>query len=111
MEHTRSWRRLIICIVAVLIIIIAGVFVWADRAAKESMAEQTESISDTIYERALQCYVIEGAYPESLDYLVENYGLAVNTEDYRIVYKAFAENLPPDVRVIYKGDSGERKSQ
>ena len=105
MDNNHGWRRLIICIVAVLIIVLAGVFVWADRAAKESMADQTESIKDTIYERALQCYVIEGAYPESLDYLVENYGLAVNTEDYRILYKPYAENQPPDVRVIYKGDT------
>ncbi|MBP3897877.1 MAG: hypothetical protein J6D57_08660 [Mogibacterium sp.] len=104
MDNNHGWRRLIICIVAVLIIVLAGVFVWADRAAKASMAEQTESIKDTIYDRALQCYVIEGAYPESLDYLVENYGLAVNTEDYRILYKPYAENQPPDVRVIYRGD-------
>ena len=105
MERNNGWRRLIICTVLGLLVVLAGVFVWADRAAKESMAEQTESISDTIYERALQCYVIEGAYPESLDYLIENYGLAVNTEDYRIVYKAYAENQPPDVRVIYTGDA------
>lgn len=96
---------MIICTLALLIIVLAGVFVWADRAARESMAEQTESIKDTIYERALQCYVIEGAYPESLDYLVDNYGLAVNREDYRILYKPYAENLPPDVRVIYRGDN------
>ena len=108
MERSHGWRRLIICIVAVLIIVLDGVFVWADRAAKESMAEQTESIRDTIYERALQCYVIEGAYPESLDYLVENYGLAVNTEDYRILYKPYAENMPPDVRVIYRGDTEKK---
>ena len=105
MDRNHGWRRLIICTVLALIIILACVFVWADRAAKESMADQTESILDTIYERALQCYVIEGAYPESLDYLTENYGLAVNTEDYRIVYKAYAENQLPDVRVIYTGDA------
>ena len=83
-------------------ILLAGVFAWAGRAAKNSMAEQTDAIRDTIYERALQCYVIEGAYPEDLDYLVENYGLSVNREDYRIIYRAYAENMPPDVRVFYR---------
>ena len=48
--------------------------------------------------------MIEGAYPESLDYLVENYGLAVNTEDYRIIYIPYAENLPPEIKVIYLKD-------
>ena len=108
MQDNRGSRKLIITVIALLLIICAGVFVWADRAAKESMADQTESISDTIYERALQCYVIEGAYPESLDYLIENYGLAVNTEDYRIIYRAYAENMPPDIRVIYRGDTEDR---
>ena len=59
---------------------------------------------NTVYARALQCYVIEGAYPESLDYLIENYGLAVNTDDYRIVYIPYAENLPPEIKVIYLKD-------
>lgn len=98
-----SARKLIICLIAAAIIVIAGVFVWAEHAASQSMAEQTDSIKETIYERALQCYVIEGAYPESLDYLVENYGLSVNTDEYKIIYRPYAENQPPDVRVIYKG--------
>ena len=70
----------------------------------DSFEEQAEAIKDAVSRRALQCYVIEGAYPESLDYLVENYGLAVNREDYKIVYIPYAENLPPEVKVIYKGE-------
>ena len=88
-------------IIALAVIVIAVlVFLWAGKAAEDSREEETEAIRDTIMSRALQCYVIEGAYPESLDYLVENYGLAVNREDYKIVYIAYAENLPPEVKVI-----------
>ena len=54
--------------------------------------------------RALQCYVIENAYPESLAYLEENYGLTVNKKDFLIVYDLFAENQPPVIKVIYQGD-------
>ena len=104
-KSSASRGKLIICILLAVLIACGALFAWARNAARESMADQTEAIRDTIYSRALQCYVIEGAYPESLDYLVENYGLAVNTEDYRIVYKAYAENLPPDVRVIYREDT------
>jgi len=98
-------RNSIIILAAVIIILIAGIFAWANKAARDSLEEQTEAIRDAVYKRALQCYVIEGAYPESLDYLIENYGLAVNREDYKIVYIPFAENLPPEVRVIYRKDS------
>ena len=103
MDRNTRRRRSIIIITAVLLIFFAGLFIWAKNAAEESQADQTEAIRDSIRRRALQCYVIEGAYPESLDYLVDNYGLAVNREDYRIIYKAYAENMPPDIRVIYTG--------
>ena len=57
----------------------------------------------SVQKMALQCYVIEGAYPEGLEYLQENYGLTVNTEEYLIIYTPYAENLPPEVKVIYRG--------
>lgn len=97
-------KKFILALALAAVIIIAAVLLWANARTKAGMAEQTASIRDTVYARALQCYVIEGAYPESLDYLVENYGLAVNTEDYRIVYIPYAENLPPEIKVIYLKD-------
>ncbi|MBQ6440007.1 MAG: hypothetical protein IJJ06_07670 [Mogibacterium sp.] len=102
MEKRIRRRRLIVTIVITVLIMIAAVFAWANKAAEDSFEEQAEAIKDTVSRRALQCYVIEGAYPESLEYLVENYGLAVNMEDYKVVYIPYAENLPPEVKVIYK---------
>ncbi len=55
----------------------------------------------------MQCYVVEGVYPPDLQYLENNYGLRVNTEDYYVVYDCFASNLPPTIRVIARdGRSG-----
>ena len=84
----------VICFALVLMALMSG--------TERDQEEQTDSITQTIYDRALQCYVIEGAYPESLSYLEENYGLAVNKKDYTVVYTPYAENLPPDIKVIYK---------
>ena len=53
-------------------------------------------------ESALQCYVVEGVYPPSLEYLEENYGLVLNHQDYYIHYDIFAENLAPEVIVTEK---------
>ena len=99
-----SKHRFLSAMILAAVILIASVLVWARVSSQNSMAEQTDSIRDTVMSRALQCYVIEGAYPESLDYLKENYGLAVNTEDYKIIYIPYAENLPPEVKVIYLKD-------
>ena len=52
---------------------------------------------------AAQCYAVEGVYPSSLEYLVENYGLVLNHDRYNIIYDSFSSNLPPTVEVLEKG--------
>ena len=98
----RKW--IAICLLAAVALVL---FVQqsSSRASEEEIRESIASITDTVMRRARQCYVIEGAYPQDLRYLEVNYGLAVNHEEYLIVYNAFAENLPPEVRVKYKGGS------
>lgn len=97
----KHWKLLIACLVLAV-----ALFVIVQRtsvhASEEEIQESITSIKDAVQRRALQCYVIEGAYPENLAYLEENYGLTVNHEEYLIVYNAYAENLPPEILVKYK---------
>lgn len=83
-------------------LLLGAVLIWftlfAD-AGQDMNAGTETAIGDAIRRCAMQCYAIEGVYPESLDYMEENYGLRVNTRDYYVVYEVFAENLPPDIRV------------
>ena len=51
---------------------------------------------------ARQCYVVEGVYPPDLDYLRDNYGLQINTDDYYVVYDIYASKQPPTVKVVAK---------
>ena len=103
MRIIREHKFITACVLAA-VILAAAVLACAVRTGRQDMERQTESIADSIRERALQCYVIENAYPESLSYLEDYYGLTVNKKDYQIIYTPFAENLPPDIRVIYRGD-------
>ena len=86
-------------VIVLLLLIFAGAVLVLPRRGGSS-EKQCEAIRKAVYGRALQCYVIEGSYPESLAYLTENYGLAVNTDDYRVIYIAYAENLPPEIKVV-----------
>ncbi|MBR1780604.1 MAG: hypothetical protein IJ751_04275 [Oscillospiraceae bacterium] len=104
MKQIKKHKFIAACLL-ILIVLIAGLCIRSARSAEARRAEEIKAISDTIYARALQCYVIEGAYPESLRYLEENYGLTINQQDYRVVYMPFAENLPPEVRVIAREGS------
>ena len=47
---------------------------------------------------------MEGADPESLSYLEEHYGLVINHRDYIVAYEVFAENQPPVVQVLVRGE-------
>lgn len=50
------------------------------------------------------CYAIEGTYPDSLEYLIENYGLIYDESHYYIDYQPLGSNLMPDVAIIRKED-------
>ncbi|MBP3878540.1 MAG: hypothetical protein J6E44_11350 [Lachnospiraceae bacterium] len=64
---------------------------------------QTQFVYDAVQNAALTCYAVEGAYPADLAYLRENYGLAYDTERYRVTYSTFASNLVPEIYVVEVG--------
>ena len=68
-----------------------------------ALREQGElSVRNAILNSAKQCCAIEGAYPSTLSYLEQNYGLVVNRSDYAITYEVFADNVMPNVVVLAK---------
>lgn len=92
-------RRLLwpLLITLALIILLLLVFRHPKTDLEDSGAT---AIREAVQRSALQCYVVEGVYPPNLQYLEDNYGLQVNTEDYYVSYEAFASNLPPTVKVV-----------
>jgi hypothetical protein len=50
----------------------------------------------------VHCYAAEGIYPPDLEYLQENYGLQVDTDNFVVDYRPFASNLMPDITVLPK---------
>ena len=67
---------------------------------------ETRIVRDAVKSAAMTCYAVEGAYPDSLDYLKDNYHLAYDEERYFITYEAFASNRIPDIWVTEKGATG-----
>ena len=59
---------------------------------------------NAVLRSAMECYAVEGVYPESLDYLEQHYGLRVNHRDYIVTYEVFASNQPPSIQVLLKGE-------
>ncbi len=58
-------------------------------------------LEEALRRSAVACYAEEGRYPDSVDYLIDRYGITVD-ESYRIEYDIFGENILPDIKVVEK---------
>jgi hypothetical protein len=55
---------------------------------------------DAVKRTAINCYAVEGVYPQSVEYMEENYGLAIDYDRYIVHYEVFASNIMPSITVI-----------
>lgn len=62
--------------------------------------EDKSQLEDALHRAAVCCYAIEGAYPPDLAYLVENYGVQIDTDRFTVSYELYASNLMPDITVL-----------
>jgi hypothetical protein len=80
---------------------IAAILLWGiSRTEEAGSEEQAELLRDSISRAVVSCYALEGSYPESLDYIVENYGVRVDRSKFIVHYTVFASNIMPEVDII-----------
>ena len=84
---------------------VAAAALWWFSSAVDSLnsgrsEEDLRQLEETLRRGCVACFAAEGAYPTSLDYLKEHYGLQIDEERYTVKYSAFAENLMPDITVL-----------
>lgn len=68
--------------------------------SKTTREQQLQSLHDAISRSAVHCYATEGAYPDTLDYLKEHYGITYDESKYLVDYQVFASNLMPEITVL-----------
>lgn len=91
---------MLLLVLLLLCVIIGALAFWAVNAGNRNLQEESATaLRQAIAGSARQCYIVEGVYPTDLAYLEENYGLQINEKDYFVTYEAFAQNLPPTIRV------------
>lgn len=98
-DKKRKSRLVPVLVSAVLML--AGIWYFVMSGSGEAMGEESAGAMRAAVERcAMQCYVVEGAYPPGLSYLEEHYGLRINRREFLVSYEVFASNVPPTVKVI-----------
>lgn len=88
----------------VIMVVYFGV-VASDNSSKQESRDQLESALQTAMS---QCYSVEGAYPETLAYLVDNYNIYIDHGKYTIHYIYEGANIRPEI-VIMRKDSAYEK--
>ncbi|MBQ7916225.1 MAG: hypothetical protein IJ315_05495 [Firmicutes bacterium] len=71
-----------------------------ENLSKDQSLEDKQQLETALTRAAVACYAAEGIYPPSLEYLVEHYGVQINTDLYTVKYELFASNLMPDITVL-----------
>jgi uncharacterized protein (DUF4213/DUF364 family) len=70
-----------------------------------SKTEQLDMLRGNIRRAIVSCYAIEGSYPESIEYITENYGVTIDERKFRVYYDIFGSNIMPDFDVLPVTDS------
>ena len=99
-----SLVRRILPVAVFLIALVAAVLLFTRVISVRTDAEVLSLAEEGVRRAAVECYALEGFYPRSLDYLVENYGVTTGDGRYVISYQYVASNLIPDITVLALGE-------
>lgn len=92
--------KTVVGIILVIVFFLFGFTIWG--VNQQSSDKGTEAIAQVINRALLQCYALEGAYPESLDHLAANYGVILNENLYYYHYEPYGANIAPIVQIFKK---------
>lgn len=85
-----------------LVVILICFVVFADKISDSNDKRGKDILENALTRSITQCYALEGMYPSSLDYLIDNYGLTYDSNRYYIDYRFIGSNLRPDITIIEK---------
>ncbi|MBQ3162466.1 MAG: hypothetical protein IJC04_10120 [Oscillospiraceae bacterium] len=101
MEKKRV-NRLTVLSVILFVLVVVWFLVSVGNAGSAADKKRTDSVYNTVMNGAVLCYSIEGEYPPDIDYLIENYGLILDSDKYIVDYRYFGANIRPTVVVAEK---------
>lgn len=86
--------------VAVFLVIVLVFWQGISSISTGTRKRQRESLENALMRGVTHCYALEGAYPETLDYLKEHYGLTYDESLFFVDYQTIGSNILPDITII-----------
>jgi len=82
--------------VAIMVMVVFGL----RQTEESSRAEGQRILEDSLRRAVVMCYAIEGRYPESVEYIEEQFGVFIDRTRYAVHYRIFASNILPEITVV-----------
>ncbi|MEG0365267.1 MAG: hypothetical protein RR585_00420 [Coprobacillus sp.] len=98
MQAIRRYLFQILSFLFITTIICFGLY----STSASSIENQKKSLEQALHRGIIECYAIEGRYPQSLNYLIDEYHIIYNEDDFDIDYEVIASNIMPNITVIQK---------
>lgn len=101
MKKQRSFTLIkVILLFAVLVVAVFCLYKGTMKMNCSQKAESLKQLESSIRKATMTCYVTEGIYPPTLQYLKDNYGIQIDESRFTVFYEAFAKNMMPDITVM-----------
>ena len=94
-----SMRNIVFSIIMFVIVFVLfdlGLNALSTRNHEEAQRTLTEALQRSI----IHSYAVDGMYPESLEYILETYGITYDPEVFFVSYRALGANIVPELTVI-----------
>lgn len=101
-QKQRKIKNKITLLLPILVCVIMAAILWgsSSRIFSETQKRQEESTKNAVIKGVVQCYAVEGRYPESLSYLEQHYGVSYDKDKFVVSYEIIGSNRMPQVTVI-----------
>ena len=86
----------IIFTVVIMLMVVYGL----QQTSESSSAEGLRILEDSLRRAVVMNYAIEGRYPESIEYIEENFGIHIDRTRFAVHYRVFASNILPEITVV-----------
>lgn len=108
LQRKRSpWKGMVLTLGGFLILI-ALFASMLGQAGQRADSEQATLLENAIRNAAVSNYATEGRYPDTLDKIVQQYGVVIDEQRFHVRYDIFADNIMPDITVtLIKGEGDE----
>ncbi len=98
----KEYNKNMIAVITGAVLIVAALLLLSMWISNTARAENLKLLTQSVKRTVVECYAIEGEYPASVEYMVENYGFKYDETKYYIHYDYLAGNMMPTIEVYEK---------